>query len=77
MVRAESLLPDRQRALVERLGLRVLALGDIQQREVVQALGHRGMIGAHRLLGDLQRLLRHHDGAIIVSLPIQRLDLVV
>ena len=77
MIRAESLLIDRQRALIERLGLRVLALGAVQLREVVQARGHNGMIGSHRLLGDLQRLLRHHDGAIIASLPIQRHDLVV
>lgn len=40
----EGLLFDRQGALVQRLGLRVLALGLVQRREVVEALGHIGMI---------------------------------
>ena len=77
MIRAESLLPDRQRALVERLGLRVLALGIVQRREVVQARGHIGMIRADRLLGDLQRLFCDHYSAIIATLPVQRHDLIV
>jgi hypothetical protein len=35
MVRAEGLLQDRQRALVERLGLPVLALGVIELSQVL------------------------------------------
>ncbi len=46
MVRPQRLLPNRQRALVERLGLRVLALGVVEQSQIVQARGHIGMIGA-------------------------------
>jgi hypothetical protein len=34
MIRAEGLLQYRQRALVQRLGLRVLALFQVQVREV-------------------------------------------
>lgn len=37
MIRTEGLLPDSRRALAERLGLRVMALGAVQHREVVQA----------------------------------------
>jgi hypothetical protein len=45
---------DRQRALEERLGLRVLALGLIQLREAVQVAGHGRMIRAQRLFPDRQ-----------------------
>src|SRR3989442_15684296 len=77
MIRAESLLIDRQRALEERLGLRVLALGLVELREVVQARGHIGMIRAVGLLGDPQRLLRNDYGALVTSLAVQGHDLMV
>jgi hypothetical protein len=35
------------------------------------------MIRADRLFGNLQRLFPDHDGAIILTLPVKRLDLVV
>jgi hypothetical protein len=35
------------------------------------------LIGFHRLLGDLKRLLCRHDGAILASLPAQRLGLAI
>ncbi len=35
----EGLFPDRQRALVERFGLRVVALGPIEFRQVVEKGG--------------------------------------
>jgi hypothetical protein len=68
MIRAEGFLPDRQRALEERLGLRVLALGVVQRREVVQARGHIGMIPSRPLplwCGDLTKLM--HNGAMTVA----------
>ena len=44
-LRFQSLLPDRQRALVERLRLRIVALGFVESRQVVEARGHVGMLG--------------------------------
>ena len=70
MIRAEGLLPDRQRALVERLGLRVLALVVVQLREVVQARGHIGMIRAEGLLPDRQRALVERLGLRVLALGI-------
>ena len=54
VIGTESLLPDRKRALIERLSLCILALGIVQQREVVQVRRHRGMTGS-RFLGEPQR----------------------
>ena len=45
MVGPQRLLPDRQGPLVERLGLRVLALVVVEPRQVVEARGHIGMVG--------------------------------
>src|SRR5258705_7098880 len=68
MVGAEGPLLDRQRALEESLGLRVLALGVVQPREVAQAPGHIGVIRAESLLIDRQRapeeLLGVHETGI-------------
>ena len=44
MVVTGRLLPDRKRALVQRLGLRVLTLGLVEQRQDLQALGRIGMV---------------------------------
>src|SRR6266567_3705861 len=41
-----GLLADLQYALVKRLGLRVLTLGVVHRREVIQALGHSLIIWA-------------------------------
>jgi hypothetical protein len=49
--------PDSRRALAKRLGLRVLALGAVQHREVVQARCHGGMIRVEGLLPDSRRAL--------------------
>jgi len=57
MVRAEGLLPNRQRALVERLSLREMALAEEQVREAVQARAHIGMIRTEGLFPDRQRPL--------------------
>ena len=44
MLGPQGLLSDPQRTLVERLGLGVLALGVVELRQVVEALGHVGML---------------------------------
>ena len=54
MVGAERLLADGQGALVERLGLGVVAHRLVQPRQVVEAGGGVGMLGAERLLADGQ-----------------------
>ena len=43
MTGSEGLLPDRERALVERLSLRVPALSVVQAREIVQICCHVAM----------------------------------
>ena len=68
MIRAEGLLPYGQRALVERLGLRVLALCVVQPRQIVQARGHIGMIRAEGLLPDRQRALVERLGLRVLAL---------
>ncbi len=52
--RPESLLPNRQRTLVQRLGLRVPALVEVEPRQVVEALGDIWMLGAEGLFPDRQ-----------------------
>ena len=50
VVGAERLLVDRERALVERLGLGIAALGLIQHGEVVEVGADIRVVGAERLL---------------------------
>ena len=50
VIRPERLLPDRDRALPERLRLRVLALDREEHRQIVEVRRHVGMIRAKRLL---------------------------
>ena len=57
MLWAQGLLEDRQRAFVERPGLRVAALGSIEFRQVVEALGHVRVLRSQGLLSDRQRAL--------------------
>jgi hypothetical protein len=71
MVGAEHLLPDRERALVEQLGLGLLAPGSVEHGQVVQARGHVGMVGAEVLLRDLQRLPGDDDGTVVLSRAIK------
>ena len=70
MVRAERLLADRQRALVERLGLGVAALVVVQRRQVVQRCGVVGMVRAQRLLADRQRALVERLGLGVAALVV-------
>ena len=57
MIGAQGLFPDRQRAPVERLCLRIPALGQVHACEVVQARGDMRVIGAEGFLDDRQRTL--------------------
>ena len=57
MLGPEGLLEDRQRPLIERLGLGVPALGLVEQGQVVEALGHVRVLGPEGLLEDRQRPL--------------------
>ena len=54
MIGPQRLLPDRQGAKVERLGLGISALAVVQNCEVIEAAGGIGMIGPQRLLPDRQ-----------------------
>jgi len=49
---AQGLLIDGQCALIERLGLDILALGVIEGGQVVKARSHVGMLGPEGLLPD-------------------------
>ena len=68
MVGTERLLADRQRSLVERLGLGVAALVSVQLSQVVQRLRDIGMVGTERLLADRQRALVERLGLGVAAL---------
>ena len=68
MRRPERLLPDRQRALEERLGFGILALGLVQSGEVVEALADVGMRRPERLLHDRQGALIERLGLAVEAL---------
>ena len=55
MVRAQYFFGDGQRALVQGLGLGIVALSPVKPRQIVQACGHIGMVRAERFLPDSQR----------------------
>ena len=57
MIGTERLLADSQRSFVERLGIGVAALVDVERSQIVQRPGDVGMIRSKRLLVDRQRPL--------------------
>jgi hypothetical protein len=71
MLRSEHLLADRERALVERLRLGIVALNFVQQSEVVEAGGDVRMLRS-------EQLLAHCEGALVerLRLGIAALNLV-
>ena len=71
MVGAKRLLIDRERALVERFGLRVLALGGEEKSQVVQGEGHVRVVGAAVLLCGPQCLPREKSRALVLTGAIQ------
>ena len=70
VVGAEHLLANRQRALVERFRLSIVALGFAERGQVVQARGHIGVVGAERLLPDGQRALEERLGLGVGALGV-------
>ncbi len=70
MIRAERLLENRQCALEKRLGLRVLALGVVEESQVVQARGYIGVIGTQSFLINRQRALVQRLGLRVLALGV-------
>ena len=68
MLGAEHLLADRQRALIQGLKGCVLPLRLIQFRQIVERGAHDGMLGAMVAFCDLERLLCHHHGLVVLAL---------
>jgi hypothetical protein len=68
MIGTQLSLVNRQRPLVERLRLRILALILVEQGQVVQAGRRVGMIWPHLLLADGQRPLRERLRLCILAL---------
>ena len=68
MVGAQRLLADGERALVERLGLGVAALGAIELGQVVERGADIGVVGAQRLLADGERALVERLGLGVAAL---------
>ena len=66
MIRSDGLLPDRQQALVERFGLRVLPLGNVEPCELAKDRGHIGMIWAEGLFHNRQRTLVERLGLLVL-----------
>ncbi len=60
-------LVDRQSALVERLGLGVLALGIVEFRQVVEVIVDIGMVGTQSFLIDRQRPLKKRIGLGVLA----------
>jgi hypothetical protein len=77
MIRIYGLFQDSQRALVERLGLCVLALGVVQLREVVQADSHVWSIRTDVALCHFQCLFCHGHSTLVVSYAIKLHDLII
>jgi hypothetical protein len=65
MIQTEVLLPDRQHALVERLGLRKPVQSQIQPREVFQIPHHGRIIRATTLFKKRQRMFEERLGLCV------------
>ena len=70
MIGTERFLSDRQRSLVERLGVGVATLVIVKHRQIVQRRSDIGMIGTERFLSDRQRPLEERLGVGIATLRI-------
>jgi hypothetical protein len=72
--RAQGLFPNRQRPLVKGFGLRVLALVIVKRRQVVEALGHVGVLRAQGRFPDRQRPIvkrERYDGLATFGKPVR------
>ena len=72
VVGAQRLLADGERALVERLGLGVAALGAVERGQVVERGADIGVVGAQRLLADGERALVERLGLGVAALGVDR-----
>ena len=70
MVGRKCLLVDRDRTLIERLGLGIAALGIVELGKIVEGAGDIGVVGRKRLLGDRQRTLIERLGFAIAALGV-------
>src|SRR5688572_11276587 len=68
---AEGLLHKRERAPEQGLCRLVFALRKVRHPQVGERDCHGGMLRAEVALRDLERFLRHYDGAVQVTLSIQ------
>ena len=77
MVRTERLLADRQRSLVQRLGVGVATLILVERSQVVQRIRDIGMIGTEGFLLDRQRSLIQRLGLGVATLILVELSQIV
>ena len=68
MIWTERFFFDRQRALVERRGIRIVILISIKPRQIIQRCRDIKMIRAERLFSDRQRAFEERLGLSIASL---------
>src|SRR5260370_1038855 len=71
MPAADRLLPNRQRALIERPRPGKVALGLKQVGEVVEARRRLGMLGAEDLFADCQRIAKKRLGLRVSRAPVE------
>ena len=71
MFGAQRLLSYLECPFVEGLGCRMLALGIVEEGQIVQGCGDVGVIGAQRLLSYLERSFVEGFGLRILALGIQ------
>ncbi len=67
----------RERALQQRLGLRIATLGIIQHRQIADAWERSGILLAQHALGDRESLFRKRGCLRIFALAIELTDLLV
>ena len=70
MVRPQRLLQDRQRPLIQGLGLGVPALGAVKHRQVVEARGDIGVLWPECLFSNRQRPLVKRLGLGVAALGV-------
>ena len=77
MIGADRALADRQRALIDRLGIGKTVLTLIEIAEIIQRARDIDMIAAQHLFADRQRLLDRRLGVGIAALDLVNLAEIV
>ena len=62
---------------IDSRSLGIMALGLVEHRQVVQARGHVGVVGANVLLSNFEGFLGDNDGRPIFACPIKLFDLTI